>query len=321
VRATGFGWAWLGALLGLLAVLACEREAPDSGEPDRTPGSVVLARVGDEVVTEEDLGWIPAKAKPASRLETLVMRKLAANEARRRGLDEEPSIRAKIADFRRNELTWEEGLLRNALFNSIRLGLTLSEDELRAHYVQTQRRYTEPQWKLRIRRFASEAEARAAVEALGATGRLDPADSEMLGPVPAAQLAPDLLPVLHLFKQPGDRQLLDLADGWTLIELDTYFAAAPLPFEAVREKVDQDLRAVRAEAVLDAELDKLRAEQVVIDAAALASVEKGHAERVEAVRAARAGKASPEAAPAEAAPDEAAPAETTPEETAPADAP
>ena len=312
MKATGFGSTSLGALLALLALLACEKEAPETGKPSPEPGSPVLARVGDAVVTEEDLGWMPAGAKPESRLEMLVMRKLAADEARRRGLHEVPKTREKIADFRRNELSWEEGLLRNALYNSIRLGLTLDEAELRAHYAQTQNRYSEPQWKLLIRKFASEAEARAVAEKLGTTGRLNPAESKILGPVPAQLLPPDLLPVLHLFKQPGDRQLLDLPDGWSLIELDTYLAAAPSPYEAVREKVDQDLRAVRAEEILKAELAKLRAEQVVIDAAALAAVEKQHADRVEAVRAARAQKKAPEAAPAEAAPSEEAPAEAAP---------
>jgi hypothetical protein len=276
--ATGYGWASLGALLALLALLACQKPAQDAGQATADPGSVVLARVGDQVITVDDLGFVPARVKASNRLEEVVMRRLAAEEARRRGLADEPRTRAKIAEFRRNELWWEQGLLRNALFNSIRSGYTFSEEELRAHLERTRNRYTEPQWKLRIRKFASEAEARAAAAALGATGRLDPAQSESLVPVPAEELPPEVLPVLNLFKQPGDRQVLDLSGSWSVVELDAYLAAAPLPFELVRQKVDDDLRAVRAEEVINGVLDKLRDEQVVIDETALANLEKQRAD-------------------------------------------
>lgn len=290
MKASGYGWASLGTLLGLLAIFACEKASQDAGDAPSDPKDAVLARVGDEVVTLEDLGFVPAWAKPSDRLETLVMRKLAAAEARRRGLEKEPQTREKLAQFRRNLATWEDGLLRNALYNSIRLGMTVSEEELRAHFEQTIDRYVEPQWKLRVRKFASEAEARAAAADLGATGRLDPAQSESIGPLSAGQLPPDLEPVLPLLKAPGDRQVLNLTGEWSLVELDTHLADAPLPFEVVRERVEQGLRAVRAEETLKAELAKLRAEQVTIEAAALATLEKEHAELAEKLKAERLAK-------------------------------
>ena len=324
MKATGYGWTSLGVLLCLLAVFACEKRAQDAPEPTGDPGRVVLARVGDEVVTVEDLGFIPVREKPSSKLEMLVMRKLAAAEARRRGLAEEPQTRAKLAGYRHSALMWEEGLLRNALFNSIRLGFTFSEEELRAHFEKTKDRYIEPQWTLRVQKLASEAEARAADAELGATGRLDPAKSEALGPAPAGQLPPDLRPSLPLFEQPGDRQVLDLAGAWSLVELEAYLPAAPPPFEAARERVDQDLRAVRAELVLSEELARLRAEQVVIDEAALAIQDAERDERAGAAATLRAGQRAERAAaraarraakqPAEAAPAEAAPAEKPPAE-------
>ena len=242
---------------------------------------MVLARVGDEVVTVEDLGFVPVTVNLTNKLETLVMRKLAADEARRRGLDEEPTTREKIAQFRHHATTWEEGLLRNALYNSIRLGMTFSEAEQRAYFDANRNTYTAPQWKLRIQKFASEAEARAAAEKLGPTGRLDPAQTESLGPLSAQELPLPLLPVLPLLEQPGDRQVLDLGGAWSLVELEEYLPSAPLSFEAAREKVDQDLRAVRAEAVLNQELARLRAEQVTIEQAALAKLEEERAGRRE----------------------------------------
>ena len=322
MQGIGAGSAWLGGLLAVV-LLACEKQAPpEPAAQEVDPRLVVLARVGDEVVTVEDLGFVPVTANLTGKLETLVMRKLAAEEARRRGLAEEPKTREKIAQFRHSALMWEEGLLRNALYNSIRLGMTLSEAEQRAHFEANRSSYTAPHWKLRVQRFASEADARAAAEKLGPAGRLDPAQAESLGPLSAHDLPLPLLPVLALLKQPGDRQLLDLDGAWSLVEVEEYLPSAPLSFEAARDKLDQDLRAGRAETVLNEELARLRSEQVTIDQAALTKLEQERAERrdkrmeeraaaIAARRARRAQAAAGDAAP-EPAPAEAAPAETTP---------
>ena len=91
VKAKGFGWALLGALLGYVGDPRLrEAAAGRRRTPPGTREDVVLARVGDEVVTAEDLGFVPVWAKPSDRLESLVTRKLAAEEARRRGLAEVP---------------------------------------------------------------------------------------------------------------------------------------------------------------------------------------------------------------------------------------
>ncbi len=323
MKTTRPGSAWLGAPLVLLAILACEKAPQKAGEDEPDPQRVVLARVGDQVVTVEDLGFVPVTVNFTNKLEQLVMRKVAAEEARRRGLAEDPKIRDKIAQFRYHASMWEEGLLRNALYNSIRLGMTFSEAEERAYFEANRNGYTGPQWKLRIQKLASEAEARAAAEKLGATGRLDPAQAESLGPLSAQELPLPLLPVLPLLQQPGDRQVLDLAGAWSLVELEEYLPTAPLSFEAARERVDQSLRAVRAEEVLNEELARLRAEQVTIEEAALAKLEQERAGRAEqraeeraaaiAARRARRAQAQPAGpAPAETAPAGEAPAEATP---------
>jgi hypothetical protein len=297
------GWARLAALLGALSLLACGQSSQHAGEPvTQDLGRSVVARVGDDVITVDDLGWMPARVSPEKRLEMLVMRRIAAREARRRGLTEEPKTRAKLAEFRFQALTWEEGLLRNALYNSIRLGMRFSEPDLRAQYEANKQLYAQPQWTLRVRMYASEAEARAADAQLGATGRLDPAQSETLGPAPVGALPHDLVPVLPRLVKPGDRQVVGRPGGWSLVELDAHLRAEPLPFERVRDQVDQDLRAFRAGEILDSELARLRAEEVVIDQAVLAAVEKRQAENAAAGRASREARAPLTAAPAEAAP-------------------
>jgi hypothetical protein len=316
VKTANQGSAWRAGLLVLLTALACEKAkepaAEQAGE-EADPLRVVLARVGDEVVTVEDLGFVPVRVNVVNKLETLVMRKLAAEEARRRGLEKEPRTREKMAQFRHNAVMWEEGLLRNALYNSIRLGLTLTEEELRTHFEQTQSRYTEPQWKLRLQKFASEAEARDAGAKLGATGRLDPAQGELVGPLPAAQLPPPLMGALPLLKQPGDRQVVDLSGSWTLVELEEFAPNAPISYEVARERVDADLRAVRADVLLNAELGKLRAEQVTIDQQALAKLEQERAALAASLAERRAQQANPPVLPEGAEPTP--PAEPAPGQT------
>ncbi len=270
VRGGRSGWRVL-LLLAVLASLACGPSAPVGGESKPADGDVVLARIGKEVVTTRDYGVVPPKADPTQRLEVLVRRKLALAEARRRGLDNDPKVRGEIEEIRQNTLRQEEAVLRNALFNSIRLGLQVSEEDLRAQYEKTKDRYLERQWSLRTQSFASEDEARAAEAKLGANGRLDPKQSEAPGPLPAEKLKGPVLVILHELKQPGDRKVVAL-DRWTIVELVEYLPAAQIPFEAVRDKVELNLRAIRAEEMLGEQLDKVRSEiGVTIDEAALAA--------------------------------------------------
>ena len=296
VQATHRYQALAGALLALLAALACEkREAAVAPAAAPAPGSVVLARIGDEVVTVDDLGFVPARMKPEFRLEEVITRRLAAAEARRRGLADVPKTRERLIELRRNAARWEDALLRNALYNSIRLEARFSEDELKASYANNQSRYSEPHWKLRIQKFGSEAEARKSDAALGASGHLDPAKSESLDPVPAAEVPHEVQPLLAQLQQPGARRVVAIAGTWSLVETEEFLASVPLPFEVVRQKVEEDLRAIRAEDVLNDLLTRLHNEQVKIDEAALANYEKQRAEEVAAAG------APPAAAPAPAA--------------------
>lgn len=253
------------------ASLACGGPSQEGDAASPAPGGVVLARIGDEVITTEDLGALPPKANPANRLDALVRRKLAILEARRRGLQNEPKVRADLEQIQRNAVFQEEALLRNALFNSIRVGLQVSEEDVLAHYERTKDRYVERQWALRMQGFANEEAALAALAALGATGRLDPAQSEAPGPLPADKLPPGVLPILHELTQPGQHRVVPL-DRWTIVEFEAYLPAAQLPFETVRPKVELSLRAMLAEELMRAEIDRLRTEmKVTIDEGALAA--------------------------------------------------
>jgi hypothetical protein len=185
------------------------------------------------------------------------VRALAAAEARRRGLDEAPGIRAALEQIRlqSGSREREESLLRDLLFDEIRGGIVLSEEEVRAHYEANGVRYTERRVRLRRQGFASEAEARAAEGALGAGGRLDPAGAEEIGPLTRAALAIEIGPEALGLAAPGDRVRISREGSHALVELVEILPAEPRPFETVRDQVEQSLRALRAQQAFRAEIE------------------------------------------------------------------
>lgn len=260
------------ALFASLALVACgEASRPDAGSAPPKTGTV-LARIGEnEVVTTDDLGPLGPQANPSQRLEALIRRRLVVQEAIRRGLENEPKVRAGFAEIERHATTQREGLLRNALFNSIRLAIPISEEDVVAQYEKLKDRFRERQWALRMQSFPSEDAARAAAEALGKDGRLDPMYDLAPTPLPAEKLPRGVLTSLHELVKPGDRKVIPL-EAWTIVELVEYLPDAQLPLEAVRQKVELSLQATRAEEQMRAEIDRVRTQtDVRIDEAALAA--------------------------------------------------
>lgn len=185
------------------------------------------------------------------------LRRLAAAEARRQGLDAAPEVRAALEEARREAAAQEEEVLRDALFARIRDGLVLSEEEVRAHYEAHRVRYTERRVRLRRQAFASEEAARAAQAALGPGGRLDPAAAEELGPLSIAAAAAEAVgPEVVALHRPGERVVVPREGGSALVELVEVLPAEPLPFEAVRGQVEKSLRTLRAQEAFRAEIER-----------------------------------------------------------------
>ena len=238
--------------VALVLALACGREGSDaSGEaPAPLAGdSPVVARLNGEPITIADLrGGFPGALGPdhSHALDTAVARRLAAQEARRRGLDATSAVRAQIDALRREAAAREEALLRDALQASLAAQLAVSEDELRARYQQTQARYTGRSLRLRRVAFPSAEAARAEDQRLGAEGRLDPAASEEIGPAPVQKLMQMRVPGLMRLREPGERIVVEREGDFALVELVEVLPPAPLPFEEVREQLESELRAQKA---------------------------------------------------------------------------
>jgi hypothetical protein len=237
--------AWLATialLLGLLAGGCGEASAPESAGPPAHAEPFVEAP--------------PAQSPSEARTDrTARLRRLAAAEARRRGLDATPAVRAALEEVRRGAAAREEEVLRDALFARIRDGLVLSEEELRAHYEANRIRYTERRVRLRRQHFASEEEARAAEAALGPEGRLAPAAAEEIGPLSVAAATEAAGPEVVALRRPGERALVTREGASTLVELVEVLSAEPLPFESVRGQVEKSLRALRAQEAFRAQIE------------------------------------------------------------------
>lgn len=236
-----------------------------------------LARARGLVVTAGDL---EGEGRRGARraLEAAIARKIAAAEARRRGLEAAPEVRTRIEALRREALRREEAILRDALYEAHRDDSKLSEDELRAHFEKTRVRYTEQRYRLRTIAFASAAEARAADASLGREGRLDPVAAIEVEPAPAAALPPEIVPEALRLHVPGQRIVAARDGGATLIELVEIQRAAPRPFDAVRDEVEKSLQTIRAQRTFRAEIARLRAEAgVVVDEAAVTRLEQEQA--------------------------------------------
>lgn len=220
---------------------------------------------GRRVLGEDRRAALLARRRQA--LDGAIVRRLAALEARRRGLAEDLHLRAELESQHRELWADEESRLRDALFDEIRAELTFSETELRRHYEQTRSRYLERQVRLQRQDFPTRAAAEAA---LGRGRQLDPAISETIGPAPLRDLPGRIGPEILELASEGDRVVIERDGAAALIELVELLPAEPLPFERVRSRVEKSVRTLRGQASMRALLRELRAEaRIAIDEAAL----------------------------------------------------
>lgn len=239
----------------VLLLLACEPQGVAPGTAEKTTN--VAAIVGGEAIEWEAVDTIAAR-RGISReqaLDAAIREKLAVGEARRRGLAED-----ELEAVRRSAREREERLLRNALFAAVRDQLTLSEDELRAHYEKTKVGYFSRQLRLRVAVRDSREAAEGLDAELGAAGRLDPSSSDEVGPAPVEELPRSVLPAALQLREPGQRMVVETDAGWWLVELTEVMPAVPQPFEEVRDRVETNLRTLRAQEAHEQLIDRLRAE-------------------------------------------------------------
>lgn len=256
--------------LALGVALGCSPGAESASDRSSPP----LARLGSRTIDAAELvatGQIRRETDREALLRAAVGNILAAEEAKSRGLADDPAIRARIALLRARARIEEDSLLAQVLFEAERAAIEPTDEELRAHYEETKSRYLVRKMVLRRIAYASREDAEAADRTLGPDGRLDPAHAEDIAATEIQKLPISVLPEATFLRRPGDRAVAGKAEeGFSLVELVDDVAAEARPFEQVRERVREDLRIQRALARIEALVEERRkTAEVEIDEAAL----------------------------------------------------
>jgi peptidyl-prolyl cis-trans isomerase C len=151
----------------ILSVLACVWLAGCSESASKPGGNAlagkdVVARVGDEVITGQDIDNILSQVPPQYRarfttaegrreiVDNLVDMKILAGEARRRGLDRRDDIQLKIDLF-------VEQALAKELENELKGSVSVSDREIEQYYQEHIDRYVTPE-RIRARHILVESE-------------------------------------------------------------------------------------------------------------------------------------------------------------------
>lgn len=186
-------WLLLGAVLTLSA---CRGAGVEPGQ---------LARVGDAVLTEDEVAQALTVVPPGVDLETArsqyveqwVTSQLLAQEARRRGLRDLPEVRRQLEESERSVLATA---LLSALYDEHAADISRAELEAYFERHRERLRLREPYVRVRFLETATAAaaeEARALLVGL-AGGGLDPAASDSVFAAAARRLALDTTAVLAL---------------------------------------------------------------------------------------------------------------------------
>jgi len=245
-------------LIGVVLALACN-SADRGGGHIKNAGEPVLARIGSGVITTADLvGARGVSGDHRRELEAAITRRLAAEEARRRGLADTDETGPRLAAIRRQATVKEEEVLRDALFAHMKSELKVSDEDLREYYEKTKIRFATPELHLRRVAFASKAEAEAALSKPVSQPVLDPKASEEIGPAPVDKLPPTVLPEVLQLRRPGDRILVQRGGESSIVELVEILPAEPRPFDEVRKMLDESFRTLRAQEAFTKEMEQLR---------------------------------------------------------------
>ncbi len=205
----------------------------------------------------------------------LLRQQALAREARRVGLDGRPDV-ARRLDRLSNQV------LAEALVAQVRAGADVSEPSLRAFYhAEPDRFRSAPRRRLRHLLAGSEAEARAALEAIAGGGSFADVAAERsrdaqtraqggaLGWVSRGVMVSAFDEAAFALPVGTPSAPVQTSFGWHLILVEEIDPGSLPPFELIADRVKEALQAARVEAVLQRLIDP---GAVVVDHAALESL-------------------------------------------------
>lgn len=279
MRARLVAFAALGAVLGMLACGANEQQSTPAGDE-----AGVLARVGDEVITEDDLesalSALPRHQQPQFRsdlgrrrfLNQLVDQKLIVLGAIDQKLDQDPQVQKRIQDFR-------GGLLRQAYLNFLLEGLPKpTEEELRDYYEAHRDEFrvlarvnvswikcaTREDAEAARRRIVVDGERFATVARQVTIDDCSRRDNGLLGYfnpggyVRCIGKRQEFNDMAFELEADDVGPIFEWDGGWAFLKVHEKTTERPEPYSKARERIEARLRPTVTDSMLAAELRKLR---------------------------------------------------------------
>ncbi len=259
---------------------AAKKAAP--AEP--APSSPVLARVGDEVITQKDLddqialypeinrAQMQSPEAKKALLDRMVQERVWLRAARAQGFDKRPEIVQQIQQS-------SNSILLRGFFNTAIVERSKpKEDEVRTFYDEHQADYTNPErmaWRHILSKTYKDA-LKAKAEAIKSNDFEKTAQKLSIDPI--SKVSGGWLGYLTLNGTPPDSfanvpKLIDVAwkqaaktysdpietrFGWHIVYVDSHDSSTVRPFDGVRPAVEQRIANDRSKALYDATLDSLK---------------------------------------------------------------
>jgi hypothetical protein len=235
--------------------------APRAGAADAR----VLAWVDGEPLDVEAVGAGAQSGGEEAKqaLKRAIDRRLLADEARRRGVEDELWVREQLARVRAETRRAEEEILVDALAAELLGDDAAAEPALRELFDADPARFARPRYTLRLSRHATREAAELAAKTLAETGFLAETRFEDLGPAFGWELPDWLRAQVGTLDAPGRRLVVEQPDGFVLVELAALELAPPPSYEPARDEL---LRAARRGLAGDAllrELERLREQREI----------------------------------------------------------
>ncbi len=248
------GWVFVGIAFFLSLVLSC-------GKPgEKEMGRKELVRIGDLSISIEEFRQMSEKQPLEGKMRLLdekgmrdflenyvITREVLYREGKKRGLDKDKEILAKVEDFKR-------AMVIDALIEEVLKGkIEVTEEEVQRYYRENKALFTEP-LEIKIRHIVVNSEPilkevltrlskGESFEKLASTYNIDRTkeDGGNLGYIRRGQLAPSFSQfeeaAFSLVKKGDLSEVVRTPYGFHIIQLEDMRGTSLRPYEQVKEKI------------------------------------------------------------------------------------
>ena len=225
----------------------------------------VLARVGSHDITEsEALEFIKPFGQQAAML-------YASEQGRKMVIDDLISMRLYALDAEEKKLDQNPTMLAQVAMREVIKDISVTEDEVKKFYEDNQKLFTQPERVSASHILVSDDETLAKVQSELKAGKsfdavakefsIDPGSASNggdLGEFPKGVMVPEFEKAAFELKNPGDvSEPVKSQFGWHVIKLGEHIPESVMPFEQVKDHIEQEVREKKTQEVLQARSKEL----------------------------------------------------------------